>query len=247
MRLPPRGSTRGRPVPSSLDSVLDHTFASTDAPVLGRTSRERSAMSSSPVAGRFRGFLPVIVDVETGGFNPDTDALLEIAAVTLDVDSEIGWHRQATFAFHVKPFPGANLERRALEFNGIDPWHPFRLAVEEGDALREIFIAVKRQIMEHMCTRAILVGHNPSFDLSFVKAAASRSGIKDFPFHNFSTFDTAALSGVAFGQTVLARAVRAAGFEWDAQAAHSAIYDAERTADLFCAIVNRWDKVNGKL
>ena len=32
---------------------------------------------------RFRGFYPVVIDVETAGFNAKTDALLEIAAITL--------------------------------------------------------------------------------------------------------------------------------------------------------------------
>lgn len=200
-------------------------------------------MTPTTVASRFRGFLPVIIDVETGGFNADTDALLEIAAVTLECDAEAGWRRRATLARHVTPFDGANLDRRALEFNKIDPYHPFRLAVDERVALDEIFGAVRTQLVLHGCTRAILVGHNPAFDLAFVKAASARAGITDIPFHQFSTFDTAALAGVAFGQTVLARAVRAAGFVWDADAAHSAIYDAERTADLFCEIVNRWDRM----
>ena len=200
-------------------------------------------MSSDVIAGRFRGFLPVIVDVETAGFNADTDALLEIAAVLLECNEAVGWRRRTTLARHVQPFAGANLERRALEFNKIDPYHPFRMAVDESVALDEIFAAVRAQVALHGCTRAILVGHNPAFDLAFVKAASARSGIKDMPFHQFSTFDTAALAGLAFGQTVLARAVRAAGFEWNADAAHSAIYDAERTADLFCDIVNRWDRM----
>ena len=199
------------------------------------------AMSNHLITSRFRGFLPVIVDVETAGFNAHTDALLEIAAVLLEADVAGGWRRYRTVAHHVKPFPGANLEQRALDFNKIDPYHPFRMAVPEEQALREIFAVVRREVETHGCTRAILVGHNPAFDLAFVKAASARTKIKDFPFHNFSTFDTAALAGVAYGQTVLARAVRAAGFDWNAEAAHSAIYDAERTADLFCAIVNRWD------
>ncbi len=80
--------------------------------------------------------------------------------------------------------------------------------------------------------------------MSFINAAVNRCGIKKSPFHAFSCFDTATLGGVAFGQTVLARAVQAAGLEWDGKQAHSAIYDAERTADLFCAIVNRWDNIN---
>jgi ribonuclease T len=199
-------------------------------------------MTEYSVARRFRGFLPVIIDVETGGFNPETDALLEIAAVLVDFDERSGWRRHTTIASHVTPFEGANLEAKALEFNKIDPYHPFRLAVDEGEALERIFEDIRADIARHRCSRAILVGHNPAFDLAFVKAAAARTGIKKLPFHNFSTFDTAALAGVAFGQTVLARAVRAAGLTWDANAAHSAIYDAERTADLFCVIVNRWDR-----
>ncbi|HAV68246.1 MAG TPA: ribonuclease T, partial [Alcanivorax sp.] len=39
------------------------------------------------LALRFRGFLPVVVDVETGGFDARNDALLEIAAVLLDMDA----------------------------------------------------------------------------------------------------------------------------------------------------------------
>lgn len=192
------------------------------------------------IGERFRGFLPVVVDVETAGFNPKTDALLEIAAVTLQMDDAGRLSRLETHACHVEPFPGANLDPKALEFTGIDPYHPFRFAKTERAALDLVFQPVRRLVKDCQCTRAILVGHNPSFDLSFLKAATQRAGIKRNPFHLFSTFDTATLGGLAYGQTVLARAVQAAGFEWDEKAAHSAIYDAERTADLFCAIVNLW-------
>jgi ribonuclease T len=47
------------------------------------------------------------------------------------------------------------------------------------------------------------------------------------------------LAGAALGQTVLAKAVRVAGIEWDPGSAHSARYDAERSADLFCLVCNR--------
>ena len=201
-------------------------------------------MLKTVVNKRFRGFLPVVVDVETGGFNADKDALLEIAAVLLDYSAENGWHRTETVAHHVEPFAGANLDEAALKFNKIDPYHPFRLAVSEEKALDAVFQAVRVAVREHQCTRAILVGHNPAFDLAFVKAAADRCRIKKNPFHQFSTFDTAALAGVALGQTVLQRAVQAADIPWDSSAAHSAIYDAEKTAELFCYIVNRWDKAN---
>ncbi len=195
--------------------------------------------------GRFRGFLPVVVDVETAGFDAERDALLEIAAVLLHVDDSGRWNRERTIARHVLPFPGANLDRAALEFNRIDPYHPFRFAVSEKEALEAIFAEVRHQVVQYACSRAILVGHNPAFDLAFIKAAANRTRIKRNPFHSFSTFDTASLAGLVYGQTVLSRAVQAAGLKWEEGEAHSAIYDAERTADLFCAIVNRWDEVCG--
>ena len=199
-----------------------------------------AAIVDGSMATRFRGFLPVAVDVETGGFNAKTDALLEVAAVLFEVDADGYWRPGETHACHVEPFPGANLEPAALEFNRIDPGHPLRFAVSEREALKKIFDPVRKAVKACGCTRAVLVGHNPSFDLGFVNAAVERTGYKRNPFHPFSTFDTATLGGLAYGQTVLSRAVEAAGIEWDGRDAHSAIYDAEKTAELFCAIVNRW-------
>ena len=193
-----------------------------------------------PVAKRFRGFLPVVVDVETAGFDPKSDALLEIAAVLLQVNHAGLWQRQETYFCHVVPFSGANLDKEALKFNGIDPYHPFRFAISELEALQQIFNPIRQEIKKQHCSRAILVGHNSSFDLSFINAAVNRTGIKHSPFHPFSTLDTVSLAALVYGQTVLARAVQAAGFEWDHNQAHSAIYDAEKTADLFCDIVNQW-------
>ena len=149
-----------------------------------------------------------------------------------------------TIASHVQPFIGANLDASSLAFTGIDPHHPFRFAISELEALKKTFEPIRSEIKLHGCTRAILVGHNPSFDLSFLKAAVDRTGIKRNPFHHFSSFDTATLGGLAYGQTVLARAVQAAGIEWDSTYAHSARYDAEKTAELFCRIVNAWGPIN---
>jgi ribonuclease T len=195
------------------------------------------------MADRFRGFLPVVVDVETGGFNARTDALLEIAAVLLTFDEEGKLRRDETFRYHVKPFEGANMDPASLAVNGIDPDHPLRPAIDERDALQRVFREVRRAIREANCTRAILVGHNSAFDLGFINESIERSVIKRNPFHPFSSFDTATLCGVAFGQTVLSRAVKAAGFEFDEASAHSAAYDAEITADVFCEIVNRFRPV----
>lgn len=195
------------------------------------------------MAERFRGFLPVVIDVETGGFNARTDALLELAAVLVDFGADGALRRGETFRYHVKPFEGANMDPASLAVNGIDPDHPLRPAIDERDALQRLFREVRKAVREQRCQRAILVGHNAHFDLGFLNEAVDRSAMKRNPFHPFSCFDTATLCGVAFGQTVLARAVAAAGFEWDEQSAHSAAYDAEITADLFCEIVNRFRPV----
>ena len=195
------------------------------------------------MADRFRGFLPVVVDVETGGFNAKTDALLEIAAVLVKFDDQGKLGRNETIRYHVKPFEVANMDPASLAVNGIDPDHPLRPAIDERDALQRVFREVRRAIREANCTRAILVGHNSAFDLGFLNEAIDRSAIKRNPFHPFSSFDTATLCGVTFGQTVLSRAVKAAGLEFDEESAHSAAYDAEITADIFCEIVNRFQPI----
>lgn len=209
-------------------------------------SKLNTPLMKTAIAERFRGFLPVVVDVETAGFNAETDALLEIAAVTLRMDLNGNLQPHETHSAHVKPFPGANLDAAALAFTGIDPHHPFRIDVDEAEALRKVFAPVRAAVKESGCTRAILVGHNPAFDLSFVKAAVERTQIKRNPFHQFSTFDTATLGGLVYGQTVLARAIAAAGIDWDDNEAHSAVYDTEKTAELFCAMVNKWKALGGE-
>jgi ribonuclease T len=192
------------------------------------------------IADRFRGFLPVVVDVETGGFNWQTDALLEIAAVMIEMTPLGELRPGATHRYHVQPFHGSRLDPASMAVNGIDPNHPLRPAIPEKEALTQLFREVRKEVRDRDCTRAVLVGHNASFDLAFLNAAVARTDIKRNPFHPFSSFDTATLGGVAYGQTVLSRAVMAAGLEWTPESAHSAIYDAERTAALFCGICNRF-------
>ncbi len=207
------------------------------------------ANTLSPIAQlmseRFRGYLPVVIDVETAGFNPKTDALLEVAASLLTMDDEGLLIPDQTIDCNVEPFEGANLEKAALEFTGIDPYSPFREAVSEKEALEQIFKPIRKAIKAHGCKRAILVGHNAAFDLSFINAACERAEIKRNPFHPFSCFDTATLAGLAFGQTVLAKACDVAGIDFDNRQAHSAAYDTERTAELFSLIVNRWKELGG--
>ena len=200
---------------------------------------EMPPRTAGPMASRFRGYLPVVVDVETGGFNAETDALLEIAAVMIEIDAEGVLRRGVTHNYHVKPFEGARIEPAALQVNGIDPYHPLRPALPERDALQRIFREIRHAMKAYECRRAILVGHNAAFDLGFLNATVKRSDIKRNPFHPFSCFDTATLAGAALGQTVLAKAALVAGLDWDQASAHSAHYDAERTAELFCLVCNR--------
>ncbi|MDD3759283.1 MAG: ribonuclease T [Acidithiobacillus sp.] len=198
-------------------------------------------MSMTPIAERVRGFLPVVVDVETAGFDCQRHALLEIAAVVIAGESG-NLQPVQILHYHVQPFAGAILDPQALAFNGIDPEHPLRGAIPEAQALRELFRALRSQVRDQKCRRAVLVGHNANFDLSFLHAAAAREQLKNSPFHPFSTLDTVTLSALALGETVLAKAVRKAGLDWDGKQAHSALYDAERTAALFCWIWNRFDQ-----
>ena len=193
-----------------------------------------------PLDKRFRGYLPVVIDIETAGFNAKKNALLEIAAVIVELNSDYQLEITERYTTHVIPFKNSELDPAALKFNGIDPYHPFRMAIDEKDALEMLFTPIKAALKRNNCTKAILVGHNPAFDIAFLNAAIHRTQIKRSPFHPFSTFDTATLGGLVYQQTVLAKIAKTAGMDWDSEKAHSALYDAEKTAELFCKIINRW-------
>ena len=202
-------------------------------------------LKPSLISQRFRGFLPVVVDVETGGFDAQSNALLEVAAVLLEMDSTGKLQIKDSYTKNIEPFEGAVVEQSALEFTGIDIYDTDRKAEEEAEALRDIFRPIRREITETGCTRAVMVAHNAHFDLGFINAAVERNQIKRNPFHPFSCFDTSGLAGLAYGQTVLAKACQAADIEFDNHDAHSALYDATKTAELFCAIVNKWKALGG--
>ncbi len=199
------------------------------------------------LAERFRGFLPVVVDVETAGFNAQTDALLEIAFVPILMDDAGALYQGEALHAHLEPFVGANIEPSSLAFTGIKLDSPLRKAISEDEkgALRRIFKVLKIIKKTHNCRQCILVGHNAHFDLGFLNAAIARTNSKNHsPFHAFSVFDTATLSALVFGQTVLARACKLANIEFDNAHAHSALYDTQKTAELFCYIANRTPMLN---
>jgi ribonuclease T len=197
------------------------------------------------LADRFRGFLPVVIDVETGGFNAQTDALLEVAAVTLTMDGLGMLEIDEIYSYQVEPFPNSNIEDSAIEFTGIDVESGNRETESESSALKDLFQHIRSSVKANDCTRAVMVAHNAHFDLGFINAASSRCNIKRNPFHPFSCMDTATLAGLAYGQTVLAKACKTAGIDFSNRKAHSAAYDAEKTAELFCGIVNKWQALGG--
>jgi ribonuclease T len=199
----------------------------------------RNNVLSLNIKERFRGFLPVVVDVETAGVEPHKNALLEMCIVLVEMDDQGLLHRGQSYFEHILPFAGAELDQKSLDFNQIDPYQPLRFAVEEEIALERLFKPIKEALKKARCQRAVLVGHNAWFDLLFVKEAIKRTGVKS-PFHAFTCFDTATLGGLVYGQTVLAKAAHAAKIHFDPKEAHSAIYDAEKTADLFCKMINQW-------
>lgn len=201
--------------------------------------------TSSQLNQRFRGYFPVIIDVETAGFNAQTDALLELAAVTTAMDENGVLFPDKTFHYHIDPFEGANLEKAALDFNGIDPFCALRGAIHESDAMKDLCKQVRKAQKEVDCQRSVIVAHNAAFDQGFVNAALQRCDIKRTPFHPFVSFDTTTLAGLALGQTVLIKACEAAGIAFDQNEAHSALYDTQKTAELFCFIVNKWKDLGG--
>ena len=198
-----------------------------------------NADATPPMRSRFRGYLPVVIDIETGGFDASSHALLELAAVTLEIDGgrlkPKDHHR-----WEITPHPATKVEAASLQVTGIDLDDPKRKAVTEEKAVRELFRLVRREIKQARCQRAILTAHNAHFDHGFLRTAAARNGVKRDPFHPFSVMDTVGLAGVACGHTVLREACNRAGIAFNPERAHSAAYDAEMTATLFCAIVNAW-------
>lgn len=194
---------------------------------------------------RFSGFYPVVIDIETSGINSQTNALLEIAAITLKMDAQGSLKRDETFHFHIYPFKGSLIQKESLKLNKIDPYSPLRFAVSEQEALNFIFHKINQEIKKQKFKKAVIVAHNVIFDYNFIQAAVNRLKINiKNPFHSFITFDTAVLSSFILGQTVLAKACQAAGIYFDASQAHSALYDTTQTAKLFCKIFNTLKKYN---
>ncbi len=197
------------------------------------------------LVNRFRGYYPVIIDIETSGLNAQTDAILEIAAIFPAMDKQGYLYCAEQIHFHVQPFEGANMDPKALEFTGIDPFNPLRGAIDEQKALTEIFKMVRKHQKSNACNRSVLVAHNAAFDQGFINKASQRCHLKRVPFHPFVCFDTASMAGLILGQTVLAKACEQANIDYNNEEAHSALYDTQVTAELFFYMVNKLKALGG--
>ena len=144
--------------------------------------------------------------------------------------------------YHVVPKKYTRITNTALSFNKIIPDHPFRLALEEKKVLCKLYGKIKKNVKENKCLKAVLVGHNAWFDLSFLVEANKRNKITNMPLHQFTSFDTATLGALVYGQTVLSQILNAAHIKFNDEKAHSALYDAIKTAQLFCKVINQFSK-----
>ena len=192
---------------------------------------------------RFRGFLPVVIDLETGGFDEHTNPILELCAVFLAYKDGVLVPKSAPIHLHVEPFIGCKINQKSLEFTGIQLNSALRNAKAESEVLTLLFHAIELELSKSKCSRAILVGHNAFFDLSFIKAAAHRCQLKS-PLHSFSTLDTLSLGALIYGETVLSTLMSKAEIDFDDKQAHSALYDAQKTAELFCKMITNYDALS---
>lgn len=196
-------------------------------------------MTNHPLSQKFRGYYPVVVDIETGGLDPQQHTILDIAAITLTLDKKGKLVPLKEYQTHVYPHPDYITTPEALKINKINLKHLEFSGVSEKQALQSIFKPIRAAQTAHDCKQSILVGHNAFFDLAFINAAAKRSKVRRNPFHQYSTLDTVTLSGVMLGHTVLVKACELAGISFDRKQAHTALYDAQKTAQLFCSLVNK--------
>ena len=187
---------------------------------------------------RFRKYLPVVIDLETGGFDPSKNPILEIAMQFIEINNN-KFILGEGIRYHVIPESQLEIDPDSLEFTKIHLNHPLRQAIAAEEAIKNICKLVNKQRSKEECSRAILVGHNAHFDLSFLQANIERYDIKNSPFHPFSVIDTVSLGAAFTGQTVLARIAKELSIDYDNDLAHSAAYDAEITAKVFCDLLNK--------
>jgi ribonuclease T len=212
-----------------------------DAPSADRTQRQALvAVHARGIDSRFRGFLPVVVDLETGGLDATQSAILELAYSIPERAPDGRWRAGPVRDFQIAPFSGAVISDASLKLTGINLDDPRRAPQSEAKVFATLQADIAHALTVTGCKRAILVGHNTHFDLHFLLAMGRRLGVSESPFHPFCVLDTVTLGVLLYGHTVLARCVPAAGLEFVNRDAHSAAYDCLKTSELFVAVLNQY-------
>jgi len=162
----------------------------------------------------------VAIDLETTGFDPDADRIIEIGAVRLTAERDgtvVPGQRFVTFVD-----PGRALSGAISRITGI---HDADLA---GATSPETAIAALRDFLGDGVT---LVGHNVAFDAAFLE----RAGIPELP-----RLDTAELASILLPSAASYALQRLAADEAIAPgAAHRALHDALTCASVLSALSKR--------
>ncbi len=159
----------------------------------------------------------VVFDLETTGFSPDKNKIIEIGAVKV-VHGEIT-ERFSTF---------------------VNPEVPIPYRIEELTSIRDDMVidapkieTILPQFME-FCGDAIMVAHNADFDMSFIIKNCERQGIEK----EFTIIDTVALARILLPQLnrfKLDTVAKALGVSLENH--HRAVDDAGCTAEIFVKFV----------
>lgn len=187
-------------------------------------SQRRSTVNTVDVVVNDRGF--AVVDVETTGFSPERDRIVEVAVVLLDP-----FGRQ-TRAFDTLVDPGRD--------PGPTHIHRITASMLEGSPS---FTAIHPYLAQQLSGR-VLVGHNlDQFDLPFLRSECVRTGGDMVVPGELVTVDTLVVAQVLLGLRGKARLVECCahfGLRWGSH--HTALGDALVTASLFTSM---WSTLGG--
>jgi DNA polymerase-3 subunit epsilon len=163
----------------------------------------------------------VVVDVETTGWDPGSDALTEVAAARFTGGVPCG-------TFHSLVDPGVPIPPVVTELTGIDD----ELVRGAPDA------AIVLAQLTDMIGDGVLVGHNIEFDRSFIDASLVRSEAS--PLSNVAV-DTLHLARRLVREDVLdcKLSTLARRFRLEHRPSHRALEDVLATADLLHALIER--------
>ncbi len=164
----------------------------------------------------------VVFDLETTGFSPVSDRIIEIGAVRLD---------------------GGKITEKFSTF--VNPREPIPLRIEQLTGINDSMVmdapAIETVLPEFLsfAEGAVLVAHNASFDVGFIREACKRLSLPE----DFTYVDTVALARLLLPQLSrfkLDTVARALGVSLEHH--HRAVDDAGATAEIFEKFVEMLEK-----